>query len=89
MKNEKMKWYILIAAALLVGAIIGYFATANLSTTGNACQNLNNLNGIVVDAEEGYFISYEDCIGGGGSAPGYPRRRICFKSDHTTEMIPK
>lgn len=36
MKNEKMKWYFLIAAALVVGAMVGYFATNSLSTTGNA-----------------------------------------------------
>jgi len=36
MKNEKMKWYFLIAAALIVGAMVGYFATNSLSTTGNA-----------------------------------------------------
>lgn len=36
MKNEKMKWYFLIAVALVVGAIIGYFATSNLTTEGNA-----------------------------------------------------
>lgn len=34
--KEKTKWYFLIAVALIVGAIIGYFATTNLSTTGNA-----------------------------------------------------
>ncbi len=34
--NDKMKWYFLIAVALVVGAIIGYFATNSLSATGNA-----------------------------------------------------
>ena len=34
--NSKMKWYILIAVALLVGAIIGYFATNSLTTAGNS-----------------------------------------------------
>jgi len=32
--NDKMKWYLLIAIALIVGAMIGYFATNSLSTTG-------------------------------------------------------
>ena len=41
MKNEKMKWYFLIAAALVVGAMVGYFATNSLSTTGNAKATLN------------------------------------------------
>jgi hypothetical protein len=49
MKSENVKWYILIAAALLVGAIIGHFATANLATTGNAksviqATNINSTN---------------------------------------------
>ncbi len=30
MKKEKTKWYFLIAVALIVGAIIGYFATIYL-----------------------------------------------------------
>lgn len=49
MKNEKMKWYFLIAVALVVGAIIGYFATSNLTTTGNAKGALiaNNNNSVV------------------------------------------
>jgi len=34
--NEKRKWYFLIAVALIVGAMIGYFATNRLSTTGEA-----------------------------------------------------
>lgn len=41
MKNEKMKWYFLIAVALVVGAIIGYFATSNLTTEGNAVKTLS------------------------------------------------
>lgn len=34
--NEKRKWYFLIAVALIVGALIGYFATSHLSAKGNA-----------------------------------------------------
>jgi len=30
------KWYVLVAIALIVGAIIGYLATTNLSVTGKA-----------------------------------------------------
>lgn len=41
MKNEKMKWYFLIAAALIVGAMVGYFATSNLTTEGNAVKTLS------------------------------------------------
>jgi hypothetical protein len=40
--NEKMKWYLLIAAALLLGMIMGYFTTVNLSTEGNSKIMLNN-----------------------------------------------
>lgn len=40
--NEKRKWYFLIAVALLVGAIVGYFATQSLSTTGNAKEITEN-----------------------------------------------
>lgn len=36
MKTDKIKWYFLIAVALIVGAIIGYFSTNSLSSTGNA-----------------------------------------------------
>lgn len=39
--NDKMKWYLLIAIALIVGAMIGYFATNSLSTTGNANKNIS------------------------------------------------
>ena len=43
--NEKRKkWYFLIAVALLLGAIIGYFATTGLSNTGNAKNIINNNN---------------------------------------------
>jgi len=42
--NEKRKWYFLIAVALIVGAMIGYFATERLSLTGNAKNILNNTN---------------------------------------------
>lgn len=34
--KEKTKWYFLIAVALFIGAIIGFFATTNLSTLGRA-----------------------------------------------------
>ena len=42
--SEKRKWYFLIAVALIVGAIIGYFATNSLANTGNARNILNNEN---------------------------------------------
>jgi len=34
--TEKMKWYFLIAAALIVGALIAYFATNGFSSKGQA-----------------------------------------------------
>ena len=34
--SEKRKWYFLIAVALIVGAIIGYFATNSLANTGQS-----------------------------------------------------
>lgn len=40
--KEKRKWYFLIAIALIVGAMIGYFTTNTLSTTGDAITNLKN-----------------------------------------------
>lgn len=40
--KEKRKCYFLIAAALIVGAMIGYFATNALSTTGDAKNTLHN-----------------------------------------------
>ena len=36
--NEKRKWYFLIATALIVGAIVGYFATNSLTTKGEATK---------------------------------------------------
>ncbi len=65
MKNEKMKWYFLIAVALVVGAIIGYFATSNLATTGNANKFIQE------NTESGWvateFITEENCIKHGGT----------------------
>ena len=40
--NDKKKWYFLIAVALIVGAMIGYFATSSLATTGDAKNIINN-----------------------------------------------
>lgn len=40
-KRKKTKWHVLIAVALIVGAIIGYLAT-NALTTGNAKSGLAN-----------------------------------------------
>lgn len=34
--KPKTKWYALVAVALIVGAIIGYLATINLSSTGKS-----------------------------------------------------
>lgn len=65
MKNEKMKWYFLIAVALVVGAIIGYFATSNLTTEGNAkaalkADSLKPSNGVALYSvdESGVVESY-------------------------------
>ena len=88
MKSEKMKWYILIAVALVVGAIIGYFATANLATTGNARNTVSQK--VVSQANEygtgtGYFF---DCCCNGTDDVGCPICR-CFNTgsplDTTTE----
>ncbi len=62
MKNEKMKWYFLIAVALVVGAIIGYFATANLATTGNARNAINAQKPIQVNPAVKVGL---DCVCGG------------------------
>lgn len=40
--KEKTKWYVLIAIALFVGAIIGFLATTNLSTVGKANYIISN-----------------------------------------------
>lgn len=61
--NEKRKWYFLIAVALIVGAIIGYFATQSLSTTGNA-KNIANIQDMYIEEENGNYIriSGYDCL---------------------------
>lgn len=51
--TEKMKWYFLIAVALIVGALIGYFATNGFSSKGQAKSVLtNNTNTYLVKGSE-------------------------------------
>ncbi len=65
MKNEKMKWYVLIAVALVVGGMVGYFATNSLSTTGNANKFIQENTGQGVVAIRG--ITRENCHDIGGN----------------------
>lgn len=63
--NDKRKWYILIAVALLIGIIIGYFATINLTITGNA-NNISNKS-----IEQDLLISGAACGRGSSGRPGH------------------
>lgn len=56
MKNDKMNWYFLIAAALIVGAMVGYFATSNLTTEGNAKAALKS--GAIMATEATEYEKY-------------------------------
>lgn len=46
--DKKMRWYILIAFALLLGVIVGFFVTQELSTTGKAGEVTSGYNAIIV-----------------------------------------
>ena len=74
-KNEKRKWYFLIAVALIVGAIIGYLATERLSTKGNANANyIENNNDY--DYSEIRAVSKKGCKAMGGTVSWLGT--ICF-----------
>lgn len=62
--NEKRKWYFLIAVALIVGAMIGYFATNMLSTRGFANYSVNSpiIENINVSGDQIYKINGEEFI---------------------------
>ncbi|HRS42930.1 MAG TPA: hypothetical protein P5530_03625 [Candidatus Diapherotrites archaeon] len=60
MKKENTKWYFIIAFTLVVGAIIGYLATTNLSTIGNAKANIISTANNMTDYEKFAFDEIEN-----------------------------
>jgi hypothetical protein len=82
-----MKWYILIAVALVVGAIIGYFATTKLETIG--CANYFSKQ-LLDDSEQSMLISYADCINDGGhthTVPGTSKHGCFFTRRNGDEYL--
>lgn len=61
--NEKRKWYFLIAVALIVGAMVGYFATNSLATKGNATNSIGigNEEGGIIKAPGTYHPPLKKC----------------------------